>query len=192
MSQIGRLLTITRYLVLVPVIGLACAAAIFYLLGGIGLIGLVLELLADYFSLSATTRPVTNQAVVFELVEYVHTFLVGTVVFITALGLYQLFIRELPLPAWLKIHTIEELETNLIGVTVVVLAVNFMGAVLVGEIENPLSYGAGVALPIIGLALFVGMRALATWLGTQHRHPTSPSPDEAKQVAGGDEPPARH
>lgn len=171
----ARIVAITRYIVLVPVIGLASAAAIFYLLGGIGLIGLLVELVAGAVGLAEEATPVTSELVVFELIEYVHTFLVGTVVFITALGLYQLFIKELPLPGWLKIHTIEELETNLIGVTVVVLAVNFMGSVLVGEIENPLGYGAGVALPIIGLALFIGMRALATWLGARHgaRHTTA-------------------
>jgi uncharacterized membrane protein YqhA len=60
---------------------------------------------------------------------------------------------------WLKIDSTEELETNLIGVTVVVLAVNFMGAVFVGGTDNLLQYGAGIALPIAALGLFIGLRA---------------------------------
>jgi uncharacterized membrane protein YqhA len=36
-----------------------------------------------------------------------------------AIGLYQLFISEIPLPKWLQIDDIEELETDLIGMTVV-------------------------------------------------------------------------
>jgi predicted ATPase/DNA-binding SARP family transcriptional activator/Tfp pilus assembly protein PilF len=48
-----------------------------------------------------------------------------------------------------KSFSLEELEPNLIGVTVVVLAVNFMGSVLVGEIADPLGFGAGVALPFM-------------------------------------------
>jgi uncharacterized membrane protein YqhA len=59
----------------------------------------------------------------------------------------------------LKIDSTEELETNLIGVTVVVLAVNFMGAIFARGTENLLQYGAGIALPIAALGLFVGLRA---------------------------------
>ena len=69
---------------------------------------------------------------IYEVVEYVHTFLIGTVLYITAVGFYQLFIQEISFPSWLKIESTEELETNLIGVTVVVLAVNFMGAIFAG------------------------------------------------------------
>ena len=39
----------------------------------------------------------------------VHTFLVGTVLYITGAGLYQLFIEELDFPRWLKIDSTEEL-----------------------------------------------------------------------------------
>ena len=70
---------------------------------------------------------------IYEVVEYVHTFLIGTVLYITAVGFYQLFIQEISFPSWLKIESTEELETNLIGVTVVVLAVNFMGAIFRGR-----------------------------------------------------------
>jgi hypothetical protein len=46
-------------------------------------------------------------------------------------------------------------------VTVVVLAVNFMGAFFVGSTDDLLQYGAGIALPIAALGLFVGLRAWA-------------------------------
>ena len=101
------------------------------------------------------------------MVEYVHLFLVGTVLYITAVGLYQLFIQEIQFPKWLKIDSTEELETNLIGVTVVVLAVNFMGAVFVGGSENLLQFGAGIALPIAALGLFIGLRAWSTKLSKE-------------------------
>ena len=71
---------------------------------------------------------------------------------------------------WLKIDNTEELETNLIGVTVVVLAVNFMGTGFAGKTENLLQYGTGIALPIAALGLFVGLRAWAIKIEkVQHR-----------------------
>src|SRR5215217_6657678 len=161
----------TRYLVIIPIVGLGMAAAVIFILGGIGLISLIINGLAGALGFTHEANEVDIKLVVYHLVEYVHTFLVGTVIYITALGLYQLFIKEIPVPHWLEIHNTEQLETNLISVTVVVLAVNLMGIVLVGSTENLLDLGAGIALPIAALALFVGLRA---WAGSiSHKSPVS-------------------
>ena len=160
-----RFLGGTRYLVLVPIFGLVIAASFFFIFGGIGLIRLLVELLIAALGGGAHGEAEADVTlVIVEVVEFVHTFLVGTVLYITAVGLYQLFIQEIKFPDWLKIDSTEELETNLIGVTVVVLAVNFMGAVFVGGTEDLLQYGAGIALPIAALGLFIGLRAWSTKL----------------------------
>lgn len=166
-----RFLLGTRYLILVPIIGLTIAAAAFFVFGGIGLIRLLVETLLGTAQAAHDTNQGGPGVVIFEVVEYVHTFLVGTVLYITAVGLYQLFIQEIPFPAWLKIDNTEELETNLIGVTVVVLAVNFMGAIFVGQTDNLLQYGAGIALPIAALGIFVGLRAWSVRLGKRAELP---------------------
>lgn len=155
-----RFLTKTRYLILIPILGLAIAAAAFFIFGGIGLIGLLFSLVLNGLGVIHEGPTPELGVIIFEVVEYVHTFLVGTVLYITAMGLFQLFIREIDFPHWLKVDSIEELETNLIGVTVVVLAVNFMGAIFAGSTDNLLQYGAGIALPIAALGVFVGLR---TW-----------------------------
>jgi uncharacterized membrane protein YqhA len=155
-----RILSGTRYLVIVPILGLIIAASFFFVFGGIGLIRLLIELLVGSLGGGAHEGAgMETSLVIVEVVEFVHTFLVGTVLYITAVGLYQLFIQEIKFPEWLKIDSTEELETNLIGVTVVVLAVNFMGAVFVRGTEHMLEYGAGIALPIAALGLFIGLRA---------------------------------
>ena len=162
----SRIISATRYLVVLPVLGLAIAASVFFIFGGIGLLRLLVELTIETIgALSGAaneTAGVDKGVAIFEVVEYVHLFLVGTVLYITAVGLYQLFVHEIRFPDWLQIDTTEELETNLIGVTVVVLAVNFMGAVLVRGTEDLFHYGAGIALPIAALGLFIGMRAWST------------------------------
>lgn len=58
----------------------------------------------------------------------------------------------------MKTESAEDLENNLIGVTVVVLAIEFLGAVFSGGQGNLLQYGAGTALPIAALALFLGVK----------------------------------
>jgi uncharacterized membrane protein YqhA len=160
--EMARFLKASRFLILVPILGLALAAAFFFVFGGIGLLWLLVEIVLDPFHLSHIAKISKNQFI-FEVVEYVHTFLIGTVLYITAVGLYQLFIEEIDFAGWLRIDSTEDLETSLIGVTVVVLAVNFMGAIIAGGTTNLLQYGAGIALPIIALGVFVGLR---TWAST--------------------------
>lgn len=174
----SRILTGTRFLIIVPIIGLAVAASVFFIFGGYGLIRLLIEIVLTILGyLEPIAEETGTGLIIYEVVEYVHTFLVGTVLYITAVGLFQLFIHEIEFPAWLKIDSTEELETNLIGVTVVVLAVNFMGAVFLGDRENLLQLGAGIALPIAALGLFVGLRAWSTKLNKES------SPDGEKKLS---------
>ncbi|MCO5190224.1 MAG: YqhA family protein [Anaerolineae bacterium] len=174
----SRFLLRTRYLIIIPILGLALAAAFFFVFGGIGLIRLLFELVVEGLTPSEVESVHQQGIVVFEVVEYVHTFLIGTVLFITAVGFFQLFIKEINFPGWLKIGSTEELETNLIGVTVVVLAVNFMGAMFAGGVEtaNLLNYGIAIALPIAALGVFVALRS---WSSKMNK--------EAEMIAKNDE-----
>jgi len=149
----------TRYLVIVPIIGLALAAAALFIFGGYSLIKLVVEQVLMIFGLIEGHE--ADVPIFVELVEHVHTFLIGTVLYITSVGFFQLFIKEIDFPEWLRIGSTEELETSLIGVTVVVLPVNFMALAFTSSETLILQYGAGIALPIAALSLFVGMRAWA-------------------------------
>lgn len=154
--SIVKFISATRYLAIVPIVGLAIAAATMFGFGGLGLISFILRSITELSGGHAT-----EVLPIFELLEYVHQFLIGTVLYITAMGLYQLFIQDVPLPIWMKTESSEDLENNLVGVTVVVLAIEFLGAVFSGRQDNLLEYGAGIALPIAALALFIGMKQLA-------------------------------
>jgi uncharacterized membrane protein YqhA len=155
-ENMARFLKASRYLILLPILGLGIAAAFFFVFGGIGIIVLLVEALIH---LSSGGK--SKNELIFEVVEYVHTFLIGTVLYITAVGLYQLFIEEIEFVGWLRIESTEDLETSLIGVTVVVLAVNFMGAIIAGGSTNLFAYGTGIGVVIIALGAFVGLRAWA-------------------------------
>lgn len=154
-----RIIGWSRYLVILPIIGLLLAAAALFVFGGLGMIVALFE--GILHALQGTPDP-HELPVEVEIVEYVHRFLIGTVLFITAVGFYQLFIGEIKFPSWLRIDSTEELETNLIGVTVVVLAVQFMGVVFTLDPAELMNYGIGIAFPIAALSLFVGLRSWST------------------------------
>ena len=177
----SRFLAATRFLIIVPIIGLGLAAAAFFLFGGINLIMLLFESIGDGLGLIEVDHHGEEIPVIIEVVEHVHQFLIGTVLYITAIGFYQLFIKEIELPGWLKIDSTDELETALVGVTVVVLAVNFLAQVFTGPNVDILTQGAGIALPIAALGVFIGFRAWATRQERESRHKTNNSKSDSPE-----------
>ena len=169
-----RFIRATRYLVLIPIVGLAIAAAALFVFGGLGLVRFIIEnVVKAQAGQHASILPI------YGLLEFVHQFLIGTVLYLTALGLYQLFIHELPLPVWMKTESSEDLETDLIGVTVVVLAIEFLGVVFSEGSKDLLQYGAGIALPIAALALFLGLKLR---YGAKRSEAAAPESEPARDV----------
>ena len=108
-----------------------------------------------------------------ELIEIIDVILLGTVLYIVALGLYQLFIdHKLPLPSWLKVNDLTDLKRDLIGVVVVLLGVSFLGEVVDWDHGvNLLPLGAAVALVIAALGFIL-------WL-TPHKHQAAAGQESA-------------
>ena len=159
--------TITKYIrysAIVPIVGLILAAMSFFVLGGAQLIILIFRTIGEVLGLIPASHADVAAPFAVEIVEYVHQFLIGTVFFITGLGFYQLFIASIDVPAWLKVDNTEQLETSLVGVTVVVMAVHFMIEVFNGGSDELLSLGLSSAAVIAALGLFVGLRAWADQL----------------------------
>jgi len=91
-------------------------------------------------------------------IEIVDLFLLATVVQVVALGLYQLYFnQDLHLPAWLKIDDLDDLKSKLVGVTITVLAVYFLGQAIIWTGGSPdiLYLGAAAALVIAALTYFL-------------------------------------
>ncbi len=169
--KLVRIVSGTRYLAIIPIIGLALAAGALFVFGGFGLIKFLVQAIIQVFVGSGAEAHADDLPIYIEIIEFVHLFLIGTVLYITAVGLYQLFISEVEFHGWLKIDSTEDLEMNLIGVTVVVLAVGFLGMVFTAEPADLLQLGVAIALPIAALSLFVGLRAWSTSLSRSHSEP---------------------
>jgi uncharacterized membrane protein YqhA len=88
-------------------------------------------------------------------IEIIDLFLVATVFYIIALGLFELFISKAPLPGWLKICDLDDLKDKLLGLVVIALAVLFLGEALTwtGQADI-MAYGIGTAATLIGISLY--------------------------------------
>jgi len=144
---VARVAAFTRYFILAPIIGLAIAAVV---MTGVAVVDVV-HLTAEAFSGHAEISKL-----VVGFIEVADIFLLAVVLYIMSVGLYELFIDDnLPLPAWLVIHNLDDLKEKLVGVVIVVLAVFFLGRVI--ESQEPIEVlylGGGIAAVIAALSYF--------------------------------------
>jgi len=150
--MLQRLLSSSRYLVLVAVIGTFLASLTLLIFGGIS----VVQIIADTV-LHAEISGKAGKVLVLGFIEAIDLFLLGTVFFMISLGLYELFIDDsIPVPDWLEIHTLDDLKDKLVGVIVVVMGVVFLGHVIKWHGEQELIWlGGAIALVTAGLTYFV-------------------------------------
>jgi uncharacterized membrane protein YqhA len=87
-------------------------------------------------------------------------FLIGATLLVAAIGLYELFVRELPaaarLPAWLEMHDLNDLKGRVIAMVVLVIAVSF--AEVAVDVDNGLEVlelGGGIAVVVVALTAFL-------------------------------------
>ncbi len=98
-----------------------------------------------------------GEAALLHAIEIVDLFLLATVVQVVSLGLYQLYFKQdLAVPRWLKIETLDDLKSKLVGVVITVLAVFFLGQAVTWKSGPDILYlGGAVALVIVGLTYFL-------------------------------------
>lgn len=149
---IRRVLGASRYLVLFAVLGSLVAAVVLFVYGAAETVAVVIDLLAK-----AEVSSKGAKALALSFIEIVDLFLLGTVLLIIALGLYELFVDPaIQTPEWLHIRTLDDLKNKLVGVVIVVLAVLFLGQVVAWNGERDLlRFGAAVALVIAALTYFL-------------------------------------
>lgn len=151
----------TRYMVLLAVVGLFVLSATMF---GYTTIRVAAKLrgLVDSFS-TDTTKNLALFAV-----ETADLYLIAVVLYVTAAGLFTLFVgrrrvREHATAAkWLEVETLDDLKENLIGVVVVALAVLFLGAVIRDDAKrNLLEAGVGTGALVAALGWYVSQKSKA-------------------------------
>ena len=110
-----------------------------------------------------TVRHVDHLGV--QVIQLTDSILLGTVLYIISLSLYQLFIDDsIPVPKWMRVHDLMELKRDLVSVTVVLLSVTFLGEVVDRSTDdNVLPLGLAIAAVTVALALF-------NWLSPRVHH----------------------
>jgi len=153
--MIRKLLASSRYLFIIGVVGSFILSLAMFVYGGI----VTIQAVVQSFALTGIgAEGATTLAVV--AIEVVDVFLLATVFYIIALGLYALFIDDqLPLPAWLEIHNFDDLKGKLVSVIIVAMGVLFLGRLVTEEGQaGLLGYGVAIALVIASLTYFLSVK----------------------------------
>lgn len=157
--MIRPLLGASRFLILIAVLGALIAATSVLVYGLIQAVNVV-----KYAFIETEISRKGAKSMALEFIEIIDLFLIGTVFYIVALGLYELFIdSDIKLPAWLEINNLDDLKNKLIAVVVVVLAVLFLGQAVTWDGQSDLmGLGIGIAAVIAALTWFVGVKSSKT------------------------------
>ena len=142
-----RLVELSRYVVIIPVIGSFIGSLVLLVIGSIEV---------GKAAWSALRPDTDTKYVVVQVLQGVDTFLLATVLLVIGYGLYELFVDDLvQLPLWLEIRTLDDLKTKLIGVVVAVLGVVFLGTVVdARSSDDVLRSGVGIGAVLVSLAVF--------------------------------------
>ena len=155
--RLRNIFAASRFIIGLAVIGSFVGSAILLVIATITLFRIAWNEIVNFELDSLGGRHSHIDRLAVELIEITDVILLGTVLYIVALGLYQLFIdQNLTLPRWLKVNDLTDLKRDLIGVVVVLLGVSFLGEVVNWEGENDiLPLGAGIALVIAALGFIL-------------------------------------
>jgi uncharacterized membrane protein YqhA len=148
-TRLLKILGMSRYAVGIAVVGTFVAATALLAFGAVEalqLLGLLLGAGTADDALHVTFPPLLHG------VRAVETFLVAIVLYVIAIGFYQLFFHALPLPTWLVVEDLGELELKLVEVVISTLGIVFLGQVVTWDGSRDLmGFGIGTAAVIAAL-----------------------------------------
>ena len=145
------ILRVSRYFVVVAVLGCIVMFGVVTIYAAVAVGSAILKILFGGYAL---TEIATVTLYAFKILDL---FLIGTILYIVALGLAALFLdSEAALPRWFKIRELQDLKDVVSQSVVVVLLVAFLGIVLEWETGMDIAFvGGAIAAVIAAVALML-------------------------------------
>ncbi len=133
----AKILEKSKYVVLIAVVSLMVCSVVTFGWGAVKTGRFVLSLFGNG----------NETLIIVGLLDVVDTFLIGTVLFIFAIGLYELFVGPLDQPDWLYIDDLNKLKAKLSDVIVLFMAIKFLDKLLQAkDYQETVWYAISVAI----------------------------------------------
>ena len=153
-----------RFVILIVVIALLFSSLIAFYLG----VHSTMESFNEVRHMQKTGAATSNLILVY-LISSIDEFLLGIILIIIALGIYELFIskidviesRDIQYPNWLVFHSLEDLKATLTKVIIIILMVYFFKSVVSMKFDTPLSIlYLSVGIILIALANYISYKGI--------------------------------
>ena len=148
-----RLLIWCRNLIWIPIIGSLLLTL------GCGLIGILMIITRFHYNLfNFDYSPEVAKKIGITTIETLDLFLIATIAYITAYGLYKLFIdkEDFEAPIRIKIPNLKALKDKIIGVVIAALGVTFLAKIAKEDISSDVMYeGIGIGVIIVALTIAI-------------------------------------
>ena len=143
----SRFLSRSRFFILIAVLGSFVCACVLLGYGAVEVFAIVAH---------AIGGELKSKSLLLAAIEAIDTFLLATLCYVVALGLYELFIdSSIPVPEWLQIRSLDDLKNKLLGVVVTLLGVLFLGQIVTWDgVRDLQSYGFAVAAVIAAITFY--------------------------------------
>lgn len=158
--MLKNLLILSRFLLILPIIGSLL------LMVGVVIMGFEIVLVQEWSIFSKGELSFRDaKMLTLTAIQTIDMFLVGAISYIVAVEIYRLFISQddEQLLKRIRIENLADLEKNIIGVVVVAMVVGFLGkSTDTADFAAVLQSGAGIAMVIVSLALFLKVSSSMT------------------------------
>ena len=138
-----RILENSKNLIIIAVVFSLLASVAAFLWGGIKTLTVIWNIIKTFGK-----DPLSAIA----LIEIMDIFLIATALLIFAVGMYELFIRDIDIPGWLTIKNLHDLKAKLGSVIILVMTVTFLKHLV--EWRDPQgTFYFGIAVAVVSASL---------------------------------------
>lgn len=159
-----RILRLNMWFIMIGVLALALTSIVTFLMGiAHFLLFLIKDIHWRHFEV-----PHNFDVVICQILEIN---LIAVILFISAIGLYLLFWKDIRVPEWLSINNVNQLKEKLVGILITIMGVTFLEHIL--EWHDPkgtLMLGASIALIITALVFYMKIMVSEGGEGEKHEH----------------------
>lgn len=146
------LLENAKYAVILAVISSLAASVSIFVWSSVKMLIAIYHMFAELFSPEAA-------GITAHTVAILDSFILAVILYIFAIALYELFIGDLDLPAWLVIKDLDDLKKKLYSVIALMLAVTFLEHLADwSDPQGTLMFAAAIAAVIIALVFYMKIK----------------------------------
>ena len=138
-------------------IGLTSSLSLFVL----GLATTIYAFVEGYHVIDEILKFSSSEAhVISDAMSLLDLILLGFSIFITSIGIFELFVHPVKdLPEWMQVKNLDDLNSMLVKVIIVVMGISFMGRAVTWDGQaNLLNYGIAIASVILALSYFLSTK----------------------------------